>query len=270
MIRSTANSPLHYHYIGHPKGGRILRHVWIRVLSFTLLAAVALTAGQVQAQTPTGPPPGPRDGSHGHRFFGRPLFGTIASVSAGSLVLTTWTGDTVTLQTSPTTRTLSRQRATLSDLAVGDFARVVAAKAPNGTLTARSVSGVAASAAAPASGPAGGAPGKPGPRGGGNRMGGAIAGGRDGMVVISGRLTAVSGSTMSIASPVGTPITVGVPPDARISRLVSPPLSSLAPGTHVIVHAARPRTQPQQGTSSGTARPPLTAVMIMVVPAGTR
>jgi Domain of unknown function (DUF5666) len=231
-----------------------------------VLAALALAGGQVQAQTP----PGHR-GHHGHRFFGRQLFGTVASVSPGSLVLTTWTGDTVTLQTTPTTRTLSRQRGNLSDLAPGDFARVVATKTPNGVLTARSIGDVAASLAAPpAPAPAGGAPSKPGPRAGWNRMAGAVAAGRDGTVMISGRIIAVSNGRISIANPIGNPFAVAVPSGIRISRLVSPPLASLAAGTHVIVRAGRPRGQQPQGTPAGAAQSPLTAFMVMVVPTGTR
>lgn len=252
------------------KGGSTLRYSWTRTIGIILAAALIFVGNQVWAQAPA--PPAFGGAHHGHRFHARALFGTIASVSSDSLVLTTWTGRSVTLQTTPATRALSRQQATLTDLAAGDFVHVIATKASNGALAARSISDIpAALAVPPAPAPGGATPSTSGPRvAGQSRMGGGLMSGRDGTIIIAGRLAGVANGTVSITMPAGSPLSVSVPAEARITRLASPPLASLAAGTHVIVRTARPRAPQQPGGTAGTARPPLVAVTIFVVPAGSR
>ncbi len=235
-----------------------------RLMQFlgSILAGTLILAGtQASAQAPAAP-----DGHYGHAFA-RPLFGTVASVSGSSLVLTTWTGRSVTLETTAATRVLSRRQAGPADLQAGDLVRVIATKAADGALSVRTLSDVPASlAAAPSA--AGTAPGSAGPRGTMRRgMGGGLWNGPRGTVVIVGRLTDVSNGAISIALPAGAPLSVAVPSDAHLSRVASLPLSSLTSGTHVIVRTSGGRG-PQPGEAApGAGSRPLTAVAIFVVPA---
>ncbi len=234
----------------------------------SILAGMLMLAGtQASAQTPAPPAFHRGDG------FARPLFGTIASVTNGTLVLTTWTGRSVALQTTAATRVLSRQQVGPADLRTGDLVRLIATKAADGTLSARTLNDIPASLVRAPAGRPGAAP-LPGtaPRGIGLRGRGEAWGlwaGPRGTVVIAGRLTAVRSGAVSIALPAGAPLSVAVPPAARITRLISLPLSGLAPGTHVIVRAGRPHMPQQSGSATGAART-LTAIMIFVVPAGAR
>jgi hypothetical protein len=67
------------------------------------------------------------------------LEGTVASSTATSAVITTEQGQ-MTVVLTPKTRVTRRLRATLADIHVGSFLGVAAAKQPNGTLLAVSVS----------------------------------------------------------------------------------------------------------------------------------
>jgi Domain of unknown function (DUF5666) len=246
-----------------------LRYSRIWTIAVALILVLVFTGLAVYAQTPPGSGPG---GGQGRRFFGRPLLGTVTSVSSDSLVLTTWTGRSVTLRTTPTTRAISRQQAGPADLAAGDFVRVIATTAANGSLNARTINDIPASFAMPAApAPAGGTPPVNGQRGAGRaRMRTGLMSGPQGTVMLAGRVAGVANGAITVAMPAGAPISVSVPATARITRLVSPPLASLAPGTHVMVRTEHPRRAQQPGNTTGAAQPPLTAAVIFIVPAGTR
>src|SRR5438034_4520786 len=83
----------------------------------TLLLSTVTAWGQTQAPPQTKQTRGGR------------LFGTIASISDGSLVLTTRRGQSVTVHMSSTTRILGHKEATLADIQSGDLVRVTATKA---------------------------------------------------------------------------------------------------------------------------------------------
>ena len=189
---------------------------WLRWSTILLLGLLPLCGAQASGQTPSESQP-----DAWHRHGGRPLIGTVVSVSDGSVVLTTWSGQSVTAQTTPTTRVLSRQQASLSDLRSGDVVRVVATRAQDGSLSARMVSDIPAALVPSTS------------RGG-------LWDARAGAVMISGRLTGLpADGVVTIALPAGPPLSMSVPSTAHLSRLVSMAVSSLAPGAHVLVRGTR-------------------------------
>jgi hypothetical protein len=242
-----------------------VRFTWPRATGLVLAALLILSGNYAWAQAPAPAALGSRHGRHG---LGPRLFGTVASVSPDSLVLTTWTGRTVTLTTTPATRALSHQRASLTDLASGDLVRILATRTSNGTLVARRVSDIPASLAM--SHPSGGATPERPRAAGGQRMHSALVSGRDGLVMVAGPVVSVADGTVSVAMPVGSPMTVSVPPTTRITRLTAPAVTNLAPGTHVIIRTRRLRRPQQPGGTTAAVRPSRTAVIIFVVPATTR
>ena len=232
---------------------------WARSLGALALVALLLIGGQtaVQAQPqPAAPPPpgmqlpdaGPAVvGARVHYGEARPLLGTVASVAGRSLTLTTWTGRTVTLQTTPNTRILARETASVADLRSGDHVRVIGKAGPDGVIMARALSDIGAGVFPARQGPIVrrqmwvGGPGHavhavrflaaPG------RISGLWGGGPSGAVVAVGQVTGTpDAETFSIAMPAGQPVIVEASPSTRISRVVSLPASSLHPGSHVIVH----------------------------------
>ena len=188
---------------------------WQRLFGFSLIGAMFFSA--VTAWGQTQPPSQPQ--SQPKQMQGKRLSGTIASVSSGSVVVTTRDGKSVTVHVSPTTRVFARKQAALADIRPGDMVRVMAAKAADGSLTARSVE--AAPATVSASAP-------------GNR-GGVWQNGSD-RVMIGGSVTAApTNGTLTIAVPGGQPVSIAVPSGARVSRLTSMPAGSLASGTRIFV-----------------------------------
>jgi hypothetical protein len=193
-------------------------HSWSqRLFGFSLIGTLLFSAVTAwgQTQTPSQPPSQPKQ-TEGKRFF---LSGTIASVSSGSVVVKTRDGRSVTVHVSPATRVLASKQAALADIQSGDMVRVRAAKATDGTLTARSVE--AAPSTVSMSGP--------------GNSGGVWQDGSD-RVMIGGSVTAApTNGTLSIAVPGGQPVSVAVPSGARVSRLTSMPAGSLASGTRIVV-----------------------------------
>jgi Domain of unknown function (DUF5666) len=187
-----------------------------RILTgFVLLFAVpsVVTGAWAQSQPQPQPLPQVQPGPRPHR-----LFGSIASVSGGSFALTDRGGHSVTVHTTASTRILSREQATLADIHPGDTVRIVATKASDGTLTARSVQDVTS-----------------GPQTGAQDRGG-IWQSRSGMMMIGGSVTGLSGSgTLTVTSPNGQKTPVMVPSTARLSRLAPMPVSNLKVGTRVLV-----------------------------------
>jgi hypothetical protein len=188
---------------------------WQRLFGFSLIGTLFFSAVTAwgQTQTPSQPPSQPK------QMQGKRLSGTIASVSGGSLVVTTRDGRSVTVHVSPTTRVIASKQAALADIQPGDMVRVRAAKATDGTFTARSV------VVAPPTVSKSGA---------GNR-GGVWQNGSD-RVIIGGSVSAApTNGTLTIAVPGGQPVSVAVPSAARVSRLTSMPSGSLASGTRIFV-----------------------------------
>ena len=190
-----------------------MHSLWQRLFGFSLIGALLFSAVTAwgQTQTPSQPPSQPKQ-TQGNR-----LSGTIASVSGDTLVVTTRDGRSVTVHVSSTTRVLARKQAALSDIQPGDTVRVTAAKAADGSFTARSVQAAPATISASAPGNSGGV-------------------WQDGSerTMIGGRVTAApANGTLTIAVPAGQPVSVAVPSSARVSRLTSVPAGSLASGTRI-------------------------------------
>ena len=190
----------------------ISRHI---LAGFALL--IALPFGVTDAWAQSQPQPQPRPQTQpGDRPHG--LFGSIASVSDGSFALTDRGGRSVTVHTTGSTHIISRQQATLADVHTGDTVRVIAMKAPDGTLTARSVQDVTSGPQTAAQAPQ------------------RAWQSRSGMMMIAGSVTGIPGAgTLMVTSPDGQKTPVTVPSNARVSRLVSIPISNLTVGTHVLV-----------------------------------
>jgi len=203
----------------------------MQIVGATLLAMLVLVGGQGWAQTPP-PQPHPQTGApqrngHVRSGHGRPVIGTVASVSGSSIVVTTWSGHSVTVQTTSTTRVLSRQQAKPTDLQSGDRVRILATKASNNTVVALRLSDTPAALA-----PTGGR----GRTDGAGPSRGGLWSGRGNMVMIAGTLTgAATGGGVTVTMPAGPPLSVAVPSTARLSRLVSLPITGLTVGTHVAV-----------------------------------
>lgn len=198
--------------------------------SFSLIATLALSTAAWAQQPPAQVAPGDRP----HH-----LGGSIASVSDGSFVLTGRDGRPVTVRTTTSTRIVGRQPATLADIHAGDMVRVVATKAADGTLTAQAVQDVPAGFLTTTQ-----------PRGG-------VRQGRGGAVMVAGTVAgSPTAGPLTIASPNGQSTSVAIPSAARVSRMVSMPISSLTAGARVMV----------QGTSNADGS--VTAAVVFV--AGTR
>ena len=209
-----------------------MHSLWQRLFGSSLIGILLFSAVTAwgQTQTPSQPPSQPK------QMRGGRLSGTIASISNGSLVLTTRKGQSVTVHMSSTTRILARKQAALADIQPGDMVRVTADKAADGSLAARSVE--AAPATTSASAP-------------GNR-GGVWQNGSD-KVMIGGSVTAApANGTLTIAVPAGQPVSVVVPSSARVSRLTSMPAGNLASGTRIFV----------QGTPNADGSVTATAIFV--------
>lgn len=197
--------------------------------ALALIVTVPFLVGEAWGKTQTQP-----QKPQFHRFTG-----AIASVSDGSFVLTQRGGQSVTVHMTPATRLFRRQQATLADIQAGDAVRIIATKAPDGTLTARAVQDMGPGSQAQA------------------RRGEEAGETRSGKVLVAGSVTGNPGrGVLTIASPDGQTTSVNVPETSRISRLVSAPASSLTSGTHVLV----------EGSSNADGS--VTATVIVV--AGTR
>jgi len=198
------------------------------------------------------------DGGHrGHqwRALRGVLIGTVASVSNGTLTVTTRNGASVTIHTGAGTSVISRQQSKVSDLQAGDFVTVVAGTAPNGTVNARVVRAVSSTLAAP-----GGVVRRQGPMFGPGRKfrGRGAQGGMPnglwargaGTVVAVGRLAGPpANGTIAVTLPAGPPLRVTVAANAPVSRLGPAPVSRLAAGTRVLV---RGRPNPDRSINASS------------------
>lgn len=179
------------------------------LVSVALVAVVSLVTAAAWAQPQPQSPLGDRS---------RPLRGSIASVSDTGFVLTTGDGRSVTVRTTASTRIIGRQPATLADVHTGDRVRILASKAADGKLTAKSVQDIPATLQ-PAT-----------PQRGGVRQG------RDDTVMIGGTVTGnPSAGTLTVDTSTGQSTSVAVPATAQVSRLVAVPRTALAAGTRVMV-----------------------------------
>ncbi len=181
----------------------------IIALIAVLAAGVTFASVKMHASAQTQPP------AQGAQHRGNRVFGTIQSISNGSFVVTGRDGKAYTVKTAAATKVLTAAPVHLADIKAGDLVRVVAQKASDGTLTAQAVQ------AAPAG------LGQAGPARGGVRDTGS------GRVFVAGSVVGVSGSSLSVASSGGAATAVAVPASARISKLTTVPMTSLAAGARV-------------------------------------
>jgi hypothetical protein len=186
------------------------------VFTFTLLIGIALAVTSASS-------------APAHR-----VRGTIASVSADTIVVTGSDGKPVTVKTNAGTRIIGRTPGRFEDIKNGDLVRVLANKAQDGSLTALEVQDV----------PSGLQIGTRG-RGGQKEL-------KSGKVLVSGSVVSARGNTLSVTSTDGGVTAVTVPQGAQIQRVTQIPLSSLAPGARVAL----------QGTDNPDGT--VTAVFIMV------
>lgn len=182
------------------------------LISLALTAALMLSMAAAWAQPQPPQPQAPA----GNRP--RPLVGSIASVSAGGFVLTTRDGRAVTVRTTASTRILGRQPAALTDIHTGDRVRILATKSADGSLTARAVQDIPSALQIP------------------TRDRGGVRQGRGDTVMIAGTVTGIpTAGTVTVGASGGQSTSVSVPSTARVSRLVSVPISTLAAGARVMV-----------------------------------
>ncbi|HET7264419.1 MAG TPA: DUF5666 domain-containing protein [bacterium] len=174
-----------------------------------LAAGFTFVSVKRHASAQTQPP------AQGGQHRGSRVFGTIQSVSTGSLVVTGRDGTSYTVKTTTATKVLTQAAARITEIKAGDMVRVVAQKSADGSLTAEAVR------AAPAG------LGSAGPGRGGVRDSGS------GRVFVAGLVAGATGSSLSVASSAGAATTVAVPASARISKLTAVPVASLAAGAHV-------------------------------------
>jgi Domain of unknown function (DUF5666) len=186
------------------------------VVAFTLVIGIAMAVTSVSA-------------APAHR-----VRGTIASVSADTIVVTGQDGKPVTVKTNPGTRIIGQTPGRFEDIKNGDLVRVVANKAQDGSLTAFAVRDV----------PSGLQIGTRG-RGGQKEL-------PSGKVLVSGSVVSIRGNMLSVTSTDAVVTTVTVPQGAQIQRVTQVPLGSLAPGVRVAL----------QGTDNPDGT--VTAVFIMV------
>jgi Domain of unknown function (DUF5666) len=183
------------------------------LVSFALIAVLSLSLAAAWAQSQ--PQPSQPQSTPGSRANG--LGGTIASVSDGAFVLTTRDGRSVTVRTTASTRIVSPQPATLADIHPGDRVRILATKTADGSLTARAVQDLPSSLQTTT-----------------QYRGGAWQG-RD-AVMIAGTVTGnPTAGALVIASSNGQSTSVAIPSTARVSRLVSMPVGTLAAGARAMV-----------------------------------
>ena len=184
-------------------------------LIIALIAAVAagitFATVRMHASAQTQPPTQPAQQHRGNR-----VVGTIQSVATGSFVVTGRDGKAHTVKTTAATKVLTQAVARLGDVKAGDWVRIVAQKAQDGSLTA-----VALQATPAGLGPAG-APGR-----------GGVRDTASGRVFVSGSVAGVTDSSVSVASTSGAATTVAVPASAKVSRTTTVRLTSLAAGARV-------------------------------------
>lgn len=167
------------------------------VLAFVLLTGVAGVVTSVSAAA-------------AHR-----VRGTIASLSADTIVVTGQDGKPITVKTNSATRIVTQTPGRLADIKNGDTVKVVANKAQDGSLTALTVQDVPSGLQVGAEA-----------RGGQRQL-------RSGKVLVNGRVVSAQGNTLSIASTDAGVTTVTVPQGARVQRVTQLSLSRLAPGARV-------------------------------------
>jgi hypothetical protein len=189
----------------------VTRSVQQMLYALALIVTVPFLMGEAWGQTQTQP-----QTPQLHH-----VAGAIASVSDGSFVLTERGGQSVTVHMTSTTRLLRRQQATLADIKAGDAVRIIATKAPDGTLTARAVQDIGPGSQTQA------------------RRGEEAGETRSGKILVSGSVTgSPSGGVLTVASPDGKTTSVSVPQTARISRLVMAEAGSLTSGLRVLVEGS--------------------------------
>jgi hypothetical protein len=162
------------------------------------------------------------------------VLGTIASVSADTIIVTGQDGKPVAVKTNSGTRIVGRAPGRFEDIKNGDVVTVVANKAQDGSLTAVSVQDAPSGVQIGAQG-----------RGGQREL-------KSGKVLVRGSVVSAQGSTLSITSTDAVVTAVTVPQDAQVRRITPLPTSSLAPGARVAL----------QGTDNPDGT--VTAVFILV------
>jgi hypothetical protein len=177
-------------------GGRWSLAATALVTGLALAASVGLAAAQVK---------------------GNRVVGTIQSVDAGGLTVAGRDGNTTVVKTTAVTKILTSRKATFEEIRQGDYVRVSAKQAADGSLSAVALQS---------------APGNVLGQKGGRRSG------RSGNVMISGiaRPTGTgTGRALMVTYPGGT-ATVSVPQDARIARLEALSAGGLKTGMRVFVN----------------------------------
>jgi hypothetical protein len=172
------------------------------VFAFSLLIGIALVATNASA-------------APAHR-----VRGTIASVSADTIVVTGSDGKPVTVKTTAGTRIIGQTPGRFEDIKNGDIVRVVANKAQDGSLSALEVRDVPSGLQIGARG-----------RGGQKEL-------KSGKVLVSGSVVSTRGNTLSVTSTDAVVTAVTVPQGTLIQRATQIPLSGLAPGAHVALQGA--------------------------------
>jgi translation initiation factor IF-1 len=162
------------------------------------------------------------------------VLGTIASVSAETIVVTGRDGKPVSVKTNSGTRIVGRAPGRFEDIKNGDVVTVVATKAQDGSLTAVTIQDVPSGLQFGAQG-----------RGGQREL-------KSGKVLVRGSVVGAQGNTLSVTSADAVVTAITVPQDAQVRRITPLTIASLAPGARVAL----------QGTDNPDGS--VTAVFILV------
>jgi Domain of unknown function (DUF5666) len=203
--------------------------------------SIGNTAGASTGSTAkTSPSPGRGANANG-------VVGQVAQVASGKLTVTDRTGN-VTVTYDSSTTVLQSGTGSLADVVQGACVGANGQKDAAGAITAATVSvmlNMNGNCTPPANaGPGGGPSPSPGGFPGGGNGGGNGAGAN--LANVRGKVTAVSGTTITVQPQTGDPVTVLAPSTARFTRLVTSTSARLATGECVTVTGQR--------ESSGTVK----------------
>jgi hypothetical protein len=197
--------------------------VVVAIGAFFGVRALTGTSSNVSAAggpTPTASPTGrfrPRNGLG--RFPGGTTAGTISGINGSTLTITTPAGSSVTVDTSPSTTIEKTVTASASAIAQGDTVIAIGSSSGNGIAATRITDSGSAAGTTPPLGT--------------RRFPGGFGGA--GFGVAAGKVTAISGSTLTVTEPDGTAVTVTTSPSTTVTTTQKIALSDLSTGQTVRV-----------------------------------
>jgi Domain of unknown function (DUF5666) len=218
--------------------------IFVGGIAAVLLAGCGSGGGTATASSATAKPsPSPSGGRGANAVSGQ-----VASVSNGKLVVTDQSGN-VTVTYTSSTGVLQTGTGSLADLTAGACVTATGLKDPSGVVTATTVTaqlnmnGVCNPPNGASPSPGAGAGGFGGGQG---RGPGAGPSAPPNLTFVRGKVTGVSGQTVTVQQIAGDTVAVNVPSTARITRLVTSTTARLGAGECVTANGTR--------TASGTVQ----------------